>query len=84
MSPQCKNHIVLDFQILRVCQIINMEKLLYLMNTLLCEIYHLVLLIDDKISCFLLLHTHDGIHLGILRQILTTSHLARQNIAGLI
>ena len=32
---ECHDHIMLNFKILRICKVINMEELLYLLNTLL-------------------------------------------------
>ena len=79
-----KDHIVLNLKVLRICQIINMEELLHLVHTLLGKVDNLVLLVDDKVSGLLLFHTHDGIHLGVLRNILTSGQLASKNIAGLV
>ena len=75
---------MLDLKILRIRKVLNMEELLNLMHTFLCQVDHLVLLIYNEVSGLLLLNSHDGIHLGILRHILTTCHLLRKNIAGLV
>ena len=75
MCTERKDHIMLDLQVLRICQVINMEKFLNLFHTLLCQIHQFVLFIYDKVSGFFLLNSHDGIHLGILRYILTTCQL---------
>ena len=77
MCTERKDHIMLDLQVLRICQVINMEKFLNLFHTLLCQIHQFVLFIYDKVSGFFLLNSHDGIHLGILRYILTTCQLLR-------
>ena len=58
-----KYDIVLDFKILRICKVLNMEELLYLFHTILCEVYDLILLIYDEITGLVLNNTHDGIHL---------------------
>ena len=75
MCTQGKNHIVLDLKVLCICKVVDLEELLNLFHTFLCQADNLVLLIDKEISGLFLLNTHDGIHLGILRYILTTFHL---------
>ena len=75
---------MLNLQILRISQVLYLEELLNLLHTILCQADHLILLVYDEVSGLLLLHAHDGIHLGILRHVLTALHLARQNIACLI
>ena len=64
MSPECQNNIMLDLDILRVSQILNMEKLLDFSYTTLGEIEVFVLLVDNKVTRFFSLNTHDGIHLA--------------------
>ena len=71
VGTERKDHIVLDLQILRVCQVVDLEEVLDLFDTLLCEVDHLVLFTYDEVSGLLLLDTHDGINLGKLRQIRT-------------
>ena len=63
VRTKCKYDIVLDFKILRICKVLNMEELLYLFHTILCEVYDLILLIYDEITGLVLDNTHDGIHL---------------------
>ena len=41
---------MLDLQVLRICQVLDVEELLYLLHTLLGQVYDLVLLIYDKIT----------------------------------
>ena len=84
MGTQRKNHIMLNLKVLRIRKVINMEELLNPLHTLLGKIDYLILLVYDKVSGLLLLDTHDGIHLGILRNILTSGQLLCQNITGLI
>ena len=55
---------MLDFNIFRVCQIIDLEELFDLLDTLCGQIYDLVLLIDNEVSGLFSFHTHDGIHLA--------------------
>ncbi len=75
---------MLNLQILRIRQVINLEETLHLGHTLCSQVYHLILFIDDKITGLLAFHTHDGIHLGQLFHIFATGQLFRQNITGLI
>ena len=72
MCSQSKDHIVLDLKVLCICKVIDLEELLNLFHTFLCQVDNFVLLIDNKVSCLLLFNSHDGIHLGVLRHILTT------------
>ena len=58
-----KYDIVLDFKILRICKVLDMEELFYLFHTILCKVYDLVLLIYDEITGLVLDNAHDGIHL---------------------
>ena len=75
---------MLDLQVLRISQILDLEETLYLGNTLGCQINYFILLIYDEIACLLTLYTHDGIHLGQFFHILTTLQLSGQNITCLI
>ncbi len=54
---------MLDFQILWISKVINMEEILYLFYTILCKRNDFVLLIYDKVSSFFLLDTHNSINL---------------------
>ena len=75
---------MLDFQIVRIRKVFNMEKLLHLMHALSGQIYNLVLLIYNKISVLFHFHAHDSVHLRIFSGTLAPRHLARQNITRLI
>ena len=75
---------MLDLQILRIREVLNMEELLYLMNTLLCEVDGLLLLIDDEVTGLLDLLTEDRIEFTELCGLLTTLKLTGQHIADLI
>ena len=66
---------MLNLKVICICKVINMEELFNFMNTLLGQIDNLVLLINNKVSGLFLLNSHDGIHLGILRNILAPSQL---------
>ena len=72
MCSQSKDHIMLDLKVLCICKVIDLEELLNLFHTFLCQVDNFVLLVDNKVSCLFLFNTHDGIHLGVLRHILTT------------
>ena len=50
MCTKCKSNIMLDFQIFRISQVLNMEEILNLMNTLLCQIDDLILLIYNEVT----------------------------------
>ena len=75
---------MLDLKILRICKILNLEEFLDLLHTCSRKIYDLVLLIDDKVSCLLLLNAHDKVHLGHLRNILTALHLSCQYVTDFV
>ena len=54
VSPQRKDYIVLNLQILRIGKILNPEKPLYLLHAFRRKIYHFVFFIDNEISRFFL------------------------------
>ena len=84
MCAKCKDDIMLDLKVIRIRKVLNMEELLNLMHTFLCQVDHFIFLIYDEISGLFLLDSHDSIHLGIFRNVLTSFHLLRKNIASLI
>ena len=84
MGAKRQNDIMLDLQVLRIGEILNMEKVLHLLHACFRQIDDLILLIDDEITRLLLHYAHDGIHLGQLLHILAPVHPARQQIAHLI
>ena len=55
---------MLDLQILRIRQILDLEILFYLPDTIRRQMNDLVLLVDNEIAGLLDLLAHDGIHLG--------------------
>ena len=65
-------------------KLIDVEKLLHLFYAGLCQIDDLILLVYNKVSCLLLHHTHDGIHLGQLLHIGTSLHTAGQQVTHFI
>ena len=46
MGSQSQNDIMLNLQILRICQVLNVEEVLHFLHTLLRQIYDLVFLIS--------------------------------------
>ena len=84
MSTKSQNHIVLDFQVFRVCQVFNVKKLLNLFHTLFGEVYNLVLFIDNKVSGLDNLLTHNSGHLCHFPTGFSTLQLLCQNIADFI
>ncbi len=83
MGPKCQINIVLQFQIIRVCQILHLEEPLRLAHALLGQIHILVLLIDNIISRLLLFLIHQDIHLGKFFRS-TPGQLLHENIASLV
>ena len=84
MRPQREYDIMLDFQILRVSQILNLEEPFHFCNTLCRKVHDLVLLIDNKVASLLTLNTHDRVNLGKFFHVLPAGKLSGQNITGLI
>ena len=84
MGPQCQNDVVLDLQVLRICEVINMEESLNLLHTCCGQVDDLILFIDDKVSGLFLYHTHNSIHLGQFLYIITALHLTCQQITHLV
>ena len=75
---------MLDLKVLRISKVLYTEESLNLGNTLRCKVYDLIFFIDNEITSLFSLNAHDGIHLGQVFHILTTSHLLGKNIASLI
>ena len=84
VCTKCQDHAVLDLQVLRIREVLNMEELLYLMDALLCEVDGLLLLVDDEVTGFLDLLAEDRIEFTELCGLLTTLKLTGQHIADLI
>ena len=84
VSPQSQNNIMLNFQILRVGQIFNLEEPLHFADALSSQVHHLILLVYNKVAGLFTLHTHNGVHLGQLLHILAAGKLPCKNIAGLV
>ena len=75
---------MLDFQILRICQVFNAEEFLYFVDTLLSQVDDLVLLIDNEVSGLDDLLAHDGCHLSHFPAGLTALQLFCQNITDFV
>ena len=84
VRPKGKNDIVLDFQILGIRQVIDMKIFLYLLHTLLGQVYGLFLLVYDEITGLLDFLSKDGIDFREFRRLFSSFELSRQNIAKLI
>ena len=84
MSPQRQDDIVLDLQVLRIGKVLDMEELLDLLHTVLCQVHRLFLLIHDKIAGLFNVLAHDGVHLGELAARLAPLKLTRKDIARLV
>ena len=84
MGTERQNDIMLDFQILRVSIVVNMEELFYLLDTRFRQVNNLVLFVDNKVTVLFLYHAHDGIHLCQLLHIIATLHPSCQQITHLI
>ena len=72
---------MLDFLIFRVRIVVQMEEILHFLHTGCCQIDYLILFINNKISGFLLLNTHDGIQFAQILHILAALHSAGKKIA---
>ena len=84
MRTECQDNVMLDFQVLRISQIVQMEELLYLLHTIFCQVDVLFLLIYDKVSGFLNLFSHDGVDLRELSAGFTFFHLSCKNVTCFI
>ena len=79
-----EDNAVLDLKVLRVREVVQMEKSFHLGNALRRQIDNLVFLVDDEIAGLFLLNAHDGINLGKVLHVLAAGHLLGENIAGFI
>ena len=64
VRAQCQDDIVLDLQILRISEIVDMEELFHPTDTFLGQVNLFLLLIDDKVAGLLDILAHDRVHLG--------------------
>ena len=84
ISTECQVHIVLNLQILCICQILNIEELLYFFYTLLCQSNDFIFFINDKVTSLSDLFSHNSCHLGHFSTGFTFLKLTCQNICNLI
>ena len=84
MCSECKDNIMLDFQVLRISKVFDVEEFLYFLHTIFCQVNCLLFLINDEITCLFNFFSHDGIHLGKLTACLTAFQLFCKNITGFI
>ena len=84
IGAKSKIYIMLDLQVLRVGQILNMEKLLDFADTVLSKSNQLVFLIDDEVARLGNLLAHDRGHLRHLAGRLAAPQLMGKYIADLI
>ena len=84
IGTQRQDHVVLDLQVLRIGEVLNMEEVLDFLHTVIGQGNEFVLLVDDEVSGLLDLLAHDRGHLGHLAACLAALHLVCQNICGLV
>ena len=84
VCSECKDNIMLDFQVLRISKVFDVEELLYFLHTIFCQVNCLLFLINNEITSLFDFFSHDGIHLGKLTACLTAFQLFCKNIAGFI
>ena len=84
VGTQSQDNVMLNLQVLRICQVFNMEVLLHLLDALFCQVDHFILFIHNEIACLLNLLAHDGVDLGEFLGYGTSLQLAGQYIAHLI
>ena len=75
---------MLDFQVLRICQVFNIKVFLNLLDTVQSQVDNLILLIDNEISGLLNLLAHDGGQLRELGRRLALLQLLCQNVADFV
>ena len=71
MGTESKDNVVLDLQILRIREVVDMEECLDLLYALLCQVYDFLFLIYDEIAGLCDLLAHDGVELVKLAGFLT-------------
>ena len=71
VGAECKDNVVLDLQVLRIREVVDMEECLDLLNTLFCQVYDFLFLIYDEITGLCDLLAHDGVELVKLAGFLT-------------
>ena len=84
VGAQGQDNVVLDLQVLRIRQVLDVEEILHLVHALLGQVYNLVLLIHNEVAGLLHVLAHDGVDLGEFLGNGSALQLAGQNIADLI
>ena len=64
VGTQCQDDVVLDLQVLRIRQVLDVEEIFNLLHTSLGQVDYFIFLIDYEIASLLDLLAHDGCHLG--------------------
>ena len=64
VGTKCKDDIVLDLQIFRISQVINVEVFLYLLDALFSQVDYFIFFVYYEVTGLFDLFTHDGIDLG--------------------
>ena len=75
---------MLDFKVLGICKVFDVEEFLNFGNTLLGKINDLILLIYDEVTGLFSLNAHDRIHLGEFFHVFSSCHLLCKDIACLV
>ena len=84
MCTKSQYDIMLDLQILRISQVVDLEELLYLSHTFCGQVDNLILLIHNEVACLFLFNTHQDIHLGHILNIIATLELSGKDITYLV
>ena len=71
VGTERKDDVVLNLKVLRICEVVDMEECLDLLDTLFCQVYDLLFLIYDEITCLGDLLAHDSVELIELAGFLT-------------
>ena len=84
MCTECKDDIVLDLQVFRICQVLDIEEFLNLLHTLLGKVYNLIFFIYYEVTGLDNFFAHDGSHLCHLMAGFTTFQLLCKDITHFI
>ena len=84
VGAQGQDDVVLNLQVLRVGQVLDVEEILHLLHAVLGQVYHLILLIHHEVAGLLNVLAHDGVDLGELLGDGALLQLAGQNVADLV
>ena len=84
VCTKCKDDVVLDLQVLRICQVLDIKEFLNLLDTLLSKVDDLIFFIYNEVTCLDNFFTHDSCHLGHLMAGFTTLQLLCKDIAHFV